>query len=305
MSNYLSAEKRAQVVAMLCEGVGGRAIGRIADVNRETVGKIGREVGEGYARLHDKLFVGMKPERLELDEEARTADTADHGDQYLYIGIDADKKAILAYHVGKRTAANTQGFMVDLASRVLTSPQITTDGFRQYIPAIDRAFGPDADYAMCIKEYLAVCSVEAARRYSPNTTVAVERIKISGDPDEDHISTAFVERQNLTLRMLTKRFSRLSNGFSKNLRNHRAAVDLYVGYYNLCWQHETLGMTPAMAVGATKERWTAQKYMDECMRYSMSYPPDRIGEQGHETLLANRRAARTLGRTRLAAQARA
>lgn len=315
MSNYLSTEKRAQVVAMLCEGMGIRATARVMTVDRGTVTKIGREVGEGYARLHDRLFVKLVPTLLELDEawsfvhtkqghlpepDVRTEDQADYGDQYLYIGLDADKKAILAYHVGRRSAANTRGFLADLASRVITSPQITTDGFAQYKVAISQAFGPDADYAMCIKEYLAACSVEASVRYQPNTAIHVEKIIVSGAPDPEAISTAFVERQNLTLRMLTKRFARLSNGFSKNLRNHRAAVDLYVGYYNFCWKRETLGMTPAMAAGVVKEVWTAERYMTECMKMSVSYPPTRIGERGHEISIRDRNALRSAGRAALA-----
>jgi IS1 family transposase len=287
VSNHLSEEKQALVVAALCEGVGIRATARIVDVNRETVGKLALAVGEGCARLHDTLFVRLAPARVELDEawsfvhtkqaKLKEDDNPDYGDQYSFVALDADTKAVIAYHVGKRTAANTQGFLLDLASRVTTKPQITTDGLSQYVKAVARAFGPDADYAMCIKEYLAACSVEASRRYSPAEAVHVERIRVSGEPDDAAISTAYVERQNLTLRMLTRRFTRLTNGFSKVLRNHRAAMDMYVGYYNLCWVHETLAAgavprTPAMAAGVARERWDVARFTRECLVLALAEP---------------------------------
>ena len=298
--NYLSTEKRTLVTAALCEGVGVRATGRITGTDKDTVARLALQVGEGYARLHNKLFVRLKPNVLELDEawsfvhtkqaHVRASDPDEYGDQYSFIALDAESKLIPSYHVGKRRAKDTQGFLLDLESRCLTKPQITTDGFRPYIKAIAAAFGPDADYAQCIKEYLAECSAEASRRYSPAKEVHVERVLISGEPDEDHINTSFVERQNLTLRMLARRWTRLTGAFSKSLRNHRAAMDLYVGYYNLCWAHETLkeeGATPkapmtprspAMAAGVTTEIWTVERFTRECLALSLSIPPERVGD---------------------------
>ena len=180
--------------ALLCEGMGIRPVERVANVHRDTVMRLGRDVGEGYARLHDKLFINLTPARVELDEawsfvhtkqgRLDEGDPRDYGDQYSFIALDADSKAILAYHVGKRTKANTIGFALDLASRLLTEPQITSDGFDSYKDAIHAAFGPDADYAMLIKEYKTDCANEAAKRFTPAEVTRVQKIVVSGDPEE-------------------------------------------------------------------------------------------------------------------------
>jgi len=168
MSNTLIIHKQVSAIAMLCEGMGIRPTERVLGVHRDTIMRLGRDIGEGYARLHDELFVNLKPARIELDEawsfvykkQARLepGDSEDYGDQYSFIGIDADKKAILAYHVGKRNGPNTMGFALDLASRVRTKPQITSDGFEPYVKAVKAAFGAGTDYAMLIKKYKTECS---------------------------------------------------------------------------------------------------------------------------------------------------
>lgn len=302
MSNYLPRPKQVMAISMLCEGMGLRPASRVLDCQHETLIKLSREVGEGYARLHDKLFVNLHPKRIELDEawsfvqkkQARLepGDSPDFGDQYSFIALDADKKAILAYHVGKRNGPNTMGFALDLASRVVSEPQITSDGFQPYIKAVKEAFGPNADFAMLIKRYENDCAAEAARRYAPSDVTSTEKIIVSGDPDEEEINTAFVERQNLTLRMLTRRFNRLTNAHSKTLRNHRAAMDMYVGYYNLCWKHETLKMTPAMAVGVAKDLWDVEKLIDECRYLARIDPPDRPGHVHYARYLRDRQAGK-------------
>jgi len=288
MSNTLILHKQVSAIAMLCEGMGIRPTERVLGVHRDTIMRLGRDIGEGYARLHDELFVNLSPSRIKLDEawsfvykkQARLepGDSEDYGDQYSFIGIDADKKAILAYHVGKRNGPNTMGFALDLASRVKTKPQITSDGFEPYVKAVKAAFGAGTDYAMLIKKYKTECSDLAALRYRPSEISGTEKRVISGEPSEEDINTAFVERQNLTLRMLTRRFNRLTNAHSKILRNHRAAMDLYVGYYNLCWKHETLKCTPAMAMGVTNEPWDVDRFVRECRALSKpSEPPVRPG----------------------------
>lgn len=299
MSNYLSTAKQSTVVAMLCEGMGIRPIERVVGCHRDTVMRTGREIGEGYARLHDKMFVNLTPKVVELDEawsfvfkkQARLDedDPKDYGDQYSFIAMDSDTKAILAYHVGKRTKANTIGFALDLASRVKTQPQITTDGFDSYKDAINIAFGPDADFAMLIKQYKAECGVEASRRYQSADVTGTEKIVVSGDPEDDRISTAYIERQNLTLRMLTRRFNRLTNAHSKSLRNHRAAMDLYVGYYNFCWEHSTIKKTPAMAAGVVREPWDVEALVRECSLLSRSWEePTRPGTEKYAEYLKER-----------------
>lgn len=311
MSNYLPSMKRNLAVAMLCEGMGLRPIGRVLECQYETVMKLGRDIGEGYAHLHSKLFVGLAPKRLELDEawsfvfkkQARLepGDPEEYGDQYgdqySYIALDADNKAVISYHVGKRNKASTIGFALDIAARCKSEPQITSDGFGPYIEAIKVAFGPDADYAMLIKEYKAECGVEARARYQPADVVQTKKIVVSGEPEEEDINTAFVERQNLTLRMLTRRFNRLTNAHSKSLRNHRAAMDLYVGYYNFCWMHETLKKTPAMAAGVAKEPWGVDRLVYECELAAKPWePPPRPGHEKYAEWLIDRQKAKRKGK---------
>lgn len=304
MSYHLSSDKQETVVAMLCEGMGIRPIERVTKVHRDTIMRLGRDVGEGYARLHDRRMINLKPARIELDEawsfvfkkQARLEDDdpAEYGDQYSFIALDADTKAILAYHVGKRNKASTIGFALDLASRLVTEPQITSDGFEPYKEAIKLAFGSDADYAMLVKRYKSECGAEAARRYTPSEVSHAERVIVSCEPSEEDINTAFVERQNLTLRMLTRRFNRLTNAHSKTIRNHRAAMDLYVGYYNFCWEHSTLRKTPAMAAGAAWDVWDVGRLISECKHLASAlHPPTRPGHlRYHEYMNLNGRKRR-------------
>lgn len=251
MSNHLSEEKQALVVAALCEGVGIRATARIVGVNRETVGKLALAVGEGYARLHDQLFVRLAPARVELDEawsfvhtkqaHLKPDDSADYGDQYSFVALDADTKAVIAYHVGKRTAANTQGFLLDLASRVTTKPQITTDDSRLQHYVFQHS--PD------------VSGVEGMPDAEPRGGARGSSFQGASPPITD----------GSWLRQ------------SKVLRNHRAAMDMYVGYYNLCWAHETLAAgavprTPAMAAGVAREKWSVDRFTRECLVLALAEP---------------------------------
>lgn len=286
-------------VGMVAEGLGQRAVGRLLGCQYETVGKLVLDIGEGYAHLHNALFRRLRPKRIEADEiwsfvhtkqgNLEAGDPEEHGDQFTFMGIDADNKAILAYHVGKRTKANTHGFILDLASRVLTLPQITTDGFDQYPGAILGAFGPNVPYAQQIKRYEAQCSTEAAIRYQAARVVRTEKRVISGDPDPALISTAYIERENGTMREHTARFSRATKSFSKDFRHHYAAVDLYVGYYNFVLVHETLKTTPAVAIGVADEPWDLDRYVYQCWLASKSWgAPERPGSDGHGILLSRR-----------------
>ncbi len=295
--NILPRDKQVQAVGMLCEGNSIRATARITNTHRDTIMRLGRDVGEGYARLHDELFLELAPEYIELDEawsfvhtkqaRKRKGDPAWYGDQYSYIAMDADSKAILAYLVGKRNDETTIAFALDLRSRVTTAdPQLTSDGFHPYVKAIAIAFGLDVDYAQLVKMYKADCSVEAKVRTAPAQVVEAEKEIIFGNPDWDRIATSYIERQNLTLRMHTRRFTRLTNGFSKILRNHVAAMDLYVGYFNLCWVHSTLETSPAVAVGATDHVWTVDELVGECLlRNDRENPPVRWGSQRYEEIV--------------------
>ena len=264
--NTLSHEQQCRVIAALVEGVGVRGTARLVDVDKNTVMSLGVKVGEACATLHDSLMQNLNVSVLELDEawsfigkkqkRVKVTDSPQLGDAYVWIGMDATNKAIVSYVVGKRTAENAQELAADLRARVLNRPQITSDGLAAYIDAIDRAFGVDCDYAMIQKEYAAVAGNDAAHRYSPGRIIGIEKKVITGMPDPVRISTSFVERQNLTLRMGIRRMTRLTNAHSKKPRNHEAAISLHVGFYNFVRVHETLRITPAMAIGITDHVWS-------------------------------------------------
>ena len=227
--------------------------------------RLGARIGEGCAVLHDRLMRALNIPLLECDEiwgyvgkkQRKTKPgEADKGDQYTYIALDATRKTIVSYVTGKRNPETTRVFINDLWERIINRPQISTDGYGPYIDAIAEAFADGVDYAQLVKSYSAEHSVQAARRYSPAHVVWVDRRVMSGQPDRRRISTAYVERQNLTLQTQQRRFTRLSSSFSKKLENHCAAVSLYVSHYNLCRVHETIRMTPAMALGVTDHIWT-------------------------------------------------
>lgn len=256
--NVLPRQKQIEVIAALCEGLGIRATARLTGVNRETVGKLALQVGEGCAELHDRLMNGLRVARIELDEcwsfvgkkqkRVERHEAYAKGDQYVYIALAGTQKAIISYRVGKRDTENTDLFVQDLRTRVIGAPEISTDGFTPYKTAVRDAFAGQAAHGVIVKT-LSVTDLrkDAAHRYSPAAVVAVSREVLSGMPQQ--ISTSFVERENLSLRMASRRFTRLTNGFSKKLDNHLAAVSLYVAHYNFCRVHETLGTTPAVALG--------------------------------------------------------
>src|SRR3984957_4541889 len=276
--NILSRAKQIEVVSALTEGLGIRATARITGVNRETVGKIALHVGRGCAELHDRMMVGLRVNRIECDElwayvghkrnpqKGRPSLSPVKGDQYTYIALGASTRAIIAYRTGKRDSDTTDEFIQDLRQRVIGVPEITTDGYHPYKSAIRDAFGKRATHGVINKTYSVthLNVTEASRRYSPAQVVAVERVAVEGEPE--HISTSSVERQNLSLRMASKRFARLSNGFSKRLDCHLAAVSLHVAFYNLCRTHEALRQTPAMALGIADHVWTIAELIEAALK---------------------------------------
>jgi len=277
--NILPQSKQIEIIGMLCEGVGQRAVSRLTDTDRKTIARLALAVGRGAAELHDRMMVGLHVHRIECDElwayvghkrnpqkdKPRRASPI-FGDQYTYVALASSTRAIIGYRTGKRDSATTDDFIQDLRGRVIGSPEISTDGLHYYKNAIRDAFGKRAAHGVLQKTYsvthLAV--TEASRRYSPAQVVAVQREVISGVPSE--ISTSYVERQNLTMRMASKRFARLSNGFSKKIDCHLAAVGLYVAFYNLCKTHEALRMTPAMALGITDHAWTIGELIEAALK---------------------------------------
>ena len=287
--NYLSREKQIEVIAALCEGVGIRTAARLTGANRGTVGSLALRVGLGCMELHDRLMVGIRTERLELDEawsfvakkqkNVQRHEIHAKGDQYIFIAMAGTQKAIVSWGVGKRNMDSTMDFLHDLRGRVIGQPEISTDGFHPYRMAIREAFGDSASHGVINKTYSVTnLAKDAATRYSPAAVVAVSREVVSGDADQ-YISTSFVERQNLSLRMGSRRFTRLTNGFSKKLDNHVAAVALYVAHYNLCRTHEALRTTPAKALGIADRAWSIAQLVDAALAVAPALPthtpPDR------------------------------
>lgn len=281
--NVLSRDQQIAIIACLTEGRSIRATERITGIHRDTIMRLGERVGRGCAELHDRMMVGIRAGRLELDEiwgfvgkkqkRVERHAISHKGDQYTFIGMSASSaKAIISYRTGKRDSENTDLFIQDLRQRVIGAPEISTDGFHPYKNAIRDAFNGRASHGVIVKTYsvtnLAV--KDAARRYSPAEVVAVSREVESGIPS--YISTSYVERQNLTLRMTQKRFARLTNGFSKKLSNHEAAVSLYVVHYNLCRVHEALRTTPAVALGVADRVWTIGDLIDAVLPLEPNKP---------------------------------
>jgi IS1 family transposase len=273
--NILPRDKQIAAISALCEGVSIRATERLTGVNRGTIMSLGARVGIGCAKVHNKLMRNLNVSRLEFDEiwqfvgkkrkAVRDTDPETVGDQYTYVALAGSAKAIVSYYTGKRTHEATLAFASDVRARVLGAPEISTDGLNSYPWAIERAFNNQCAHGVIVKNYAAAGGAgdDAARRYSPGDVVSVEVRRVVGNPRE--ISTSYVERQNLTIRMQQRRFTRLTNGFSKKFENHVAAFALYAAYYNFCRVHETLRITPAMQIGVTDHVWSIAELIDAAL----------------------------------------
>jgi IS1 family transposase len=271
MANILRTEKQLAVLSALVEGCSVRSTERLTGVHRDTICRLLVTVGTGCASLLDEKMVNLDCQRLEMDElwsfvakKQRSVTKVDNqklvGDQWTYVAIDADTKLIPTFLVGKRESQNTNAFVADVAARMRNRVQISTDGLRQYIEAVHIAFGETVDYAMIVKEYEA--EAVGPGRYSPPRVSATEKIPVFGSPAAEAVSTSFVERQNLTMRMGMRRFTRLTNGFSKKLENHVAAVSLHVAHYNFVRQHRTLRVSPAVAAGVETKMWSMGELLE-------------------------------------------
>ena len=273
--NVLSPEKQARVIAALTEGCSIRATERLTDVEKKTITRLAVKVGNGCARLLDGMMRNLSCGVVELDEQwsfvgckqRNVTDETRHvkGDSWLFIALDATSKAVFSWSVGKRTAERTKAFANDLRARLVTRPQITADGFTPYVDAVEGAFGGDVDFAQLVKLYNTPAGNQAAVRYSPGSIRGIEKTIVCGDPDERKISTSYVERFNLSTRMHMRRFTRLTNAFSKKIANHEAAIALHLAYYNLVRMHETVRMTPAMALGLTDHPWTVAELIEAAL----------------------------------------
>ncbi len=267
--NRLSIGKRSQVIAALVEGTSINATCRMTGAAKHTVLKLLKDLGCAAANYHDDHVRNLRARRVQCDEiwafvYAKQKNVSleqmqqGAGDVWTWTAIDAETKLIISYTLGDRGAGTAYAFMQDLASRLTNRIQLTTDGHRVYADAVEDAFGADIDYAMLVKIYGA-SNDTAESRYSPATCIGCRTGVLAGKPDPQHISTSFVERQNLSMRMGMRRFTRLTNGFSKKLENHGHAVALYFMHYNFCRVHKTLRVTPAMEAGLTDHVWTMEE----------------------------------------------
>jgi IS1 family transposase len=274
--NKLSREKQAQIVGALVEGNSIRATARMTGVSKDTVVKLQVEAGYASAEYMDKTLRNLTCKRVECDEvwafcyakeknvtPKIAAKNPSAGDVWTWAAIDADSKLIPSFAIGKRNAAAARQLIEDLAGRLKNRIQLTTDGLRVYIDAVEDAFGSEIDYAMLSKIYE---SSQDETRYSPAKWVGSETTKIIGNPDPDHICTSYVERQNLSMRMGIRRFTRLTNGFSKKVENHAASVALYLMHYNFVRIHQTLRVTPAMEANVTDHVWTIEEMLSKIGR---------------------------------------
>lgn len=275
--NTLPRNTQVQIIAALVEGNSIRSVERMTGVHRDSIMRLSNRVGEGCRRLHDARMRDLQVSIIELDEQwsfigckaKRASDedkkTGERGDCYVFVALDATSKAVLSYVIGKRDGLNTVALATDLRARVVNRPQITADGWAPYPGAVEQAFGADVDFATLTKEYVTTPGNEAAVRYSPGHIRGITKTIVTGDPDKSAISTSFIERFNLTTRMASRRFTRLTSGFSKSLANHRAAIALQFAHYNLCRWHETIRCTPAMAVGIADHIWSVGELVEAAL----------------------------------------
>ncbi len=275
--NTLSRSQQTQIIAALVEGNSIRSVERMTGVHRDSIMRLGVKVGEGCRRLHDARMRDLQVSVIELDEQwafigckAKRASIEDkaagtRGDCYVFVALDATSKSVLSYVVGKRDGMNTLALANDLRARIVNRPQITADGFAPYPGAIEHAFGDDVDFATIVKTYTVTPGNEAAVRYSPGNIRGIEKTIVSGDPDKSAISTSYIERFNLTTRMQSRRFTRLTSGFSKKLENHAAAIALQFAHYNLCRWHESIRAAPAMALGVADHIWSIGELVDAAL----------------------------------------
>jgi len=265
--NKLTTAERVRIVSALVEGNSLRSIVRMTGTHRTTIQKLLVDLGAACSAYQSKVFVNLPCKRIQCDEiwsfvgskaKNTTADKKAEGcgDAWTWVALDADTKLVPCWFVGSRDGGAAYEFIHDLASRLANRIQLTTDGHKAYVAAVEDAFGSEIDYAMLVKLYGGDSTTGPEKRYSPAECTGSKKVELMGNPDFKHISTSHVERQNLTMRMGMRRFTRLTNAFSKKLENHEAAIALHYMHYNFCRIHQTLRVTPAMEAGVSDRVWS-------------------------------------------------
>lgn len=273
--NRTPLARRTQIINALVEGNSIRSTERMTNTHRDTICRLLVEVGEGCAKIMDERMRDLSCRRIQVDEiwsfvgkkqqhMALGDDTRLVGDQWTFVALDPDTKLVPAYRVGKRRRGDAIAFMTNLSDRLANRVQISSDALKSYVDAVEQAFGADVDYGQAIKFYDA--EPIGPGRYAPPRVVSQEKIVVAGNPDQVHISTSLVERQNLTMRMSMRRFTRLTNAFSKKVENLRAAVSLHFCHYNFVRLHKTLRTTPAMAAGVENRLWSLEELVERASR---------------------------------------
>jgi len=264
LMNKLSRDARAEILGMMVEGVSIRAISRMTGASKNTVVKLLEDAGEAFSDYQDRTMRNLTCKRVQVDEiwafvyakakNVKVAKAAPEGagDCWTWLAIDADTKLIPSFYIGARDANAAQHFIGDLALRLANRVQLTSDGHKPYLEAVEQSFGADIDYAMLIKHY---GDAPGAGRYSPGECTGATQKRVEGRPDPAHVSTSYAERVNLTLRMGSRRFTRLTNAFSKKVENHAHSVAIHTMHYNFVRIHQTLRCTPAMAAGVCTNLW--------------------------------------------------
>jgi IS1 family transposase len=283
MAHVLPMAKRVEVVAHLVEGAGIRPTSRLTEVCKPTILALLLGVGEGCERLHNRLVRDVDCRAVQVDEiwsyvqkkqaRVKPGDSPEVGEAYVFVGMASASKLVISYRVGKRDEANTTAFIKDLRARLVSVPQLYSDGWAPYVAAVGASFAGSVDYAQVVKNYSRKAWRDDDYRYEPPRDPFITKTPVFGVPDMKRASTSHIERQNLTIRMHIRRFTRLCNGFSKRLPHHKAAVALHMAFYNFCRPHEALRVTPAMEAGLTNHVWSVEELVALALSEASAEPP--------------------------------